>query len=68
MEEKIKLIKTLIKAYPIKIKKERNPGVDLLRIIGMIDIIIFHILIKLKSRFMRYKDNLFLWRFALNGI
>ena len=59
MEEKKKLTKTLIKTNPINIKKERNPGVDLLRIIGMIDIIIFHILMKLESRFMRYKDNIF---------
>ena len=53
---KKKKIKNKIK---IKNQKERNAGVDLCRILGMIDIIVFHIIIcgTVRGRFQNYEKK-----------
>ena len=58
MEEKKRMI------TPIKMKNEnnkpkiRNPGVDLCRILGMLDIVIFHLNMHLYSKFNQYSKNI----------
>ena len=51
------IIKKEIKMHKNKNKKERNPGVDLLRILGMIDIVAFHITMHLGEQYPRYKNE-----------
>ena len=52
------IIKPKIKLQYNNIKKERNPGVDLLRILGMIDIIAFHIIMHLYPKYYRYTKKI----------
>ena len=43
--------------FKIKNKKERNAGVDLCRILGMIDIIVYHIILFLDIKYHKYRKK-----------
>ena len=63
MEEKKKMLISFNsrKANSVKIsikQKIRNPGVDLCRILGMLDIIIFHFNMVLYNKFSRYSNSI----------
>lgn len=75
MEEKNKLIKTRKKTNTINKQKVRNPGVDLCRILGMIDIVIFHLILSLYKKFsnkfnnqIKYMEILTQWHISNFGI